>query len=366
MDKSLPYQVQYFNILQRMMISPKKKGESRVGKIHSRFAEQIRVDLKREFPIMDIKSIKFSNVVHELLWMIKGETNIKYLVENDCNIWNDDAYRYYLEKFEPKIRTHTAADSTNQLELDLPLTKKGFIEKVLKGEDVEFWDKQESYQTGTYVTKRYQYGDMEQIYGYQWRAFNGQTDQLINCVKTLRTNPDDRRIIVTAHNPTDIEDGVVGLPSCHNYFQFYSTENPDGTRSLSLFVNIRSNDWFLGQPYNVIQYALLTHIIAKMVNMDVDELVINSVDAHLYDVHFDAAQEWIDRYNKRLNDSYIGEQGIYVDPFDVFGSKAEITVNLPEIHEIESPWNIFSKLKASDFELTNYESEGYIKAPLLT
>ena len=347
---SLPYQLQYAKITRDLANDPTKVGDSRIGKINSRFAEQLRVDLKREFPLQDIKKIKPSNIIHELIWMIKGDTNIKYLIENKCNIWTDDAYRYYKEKYSvERFRKNEVNYINNQMNLpfDHDVSKEKFVEKVLNGDEFQ-------YDSHLY----YVFGDLDRVYGQQWRNFNGKTDQLQNCIDTLKTNPDDRRMIVTAHNPTDIEDENVGLPSCHNYFQFYTTINEDGSRDLSTFVNIRSNDWFLGQPYNMAQYALLTHIIANIVGMGVGELVVNSVDAHLYHAHFDAAETWLERYGKILDDNYVGEQGVNIDWYDILGCKAKL--------------NITRKLRSIDdisidlFEITNYEPQGFIKAPLLT
>lgn len=353
-----PYQAQYARITRNLIENPKKIGNSRIGKINSRFSEVIRIDLSKEFPLQDIKKIKPSNIIHELIWMIKGDTNIKYLIENECHIWTDDAYRYYNEKFAPMLKTDYGIPD-NQLELDLPLTKKAFVEKVLRGDTVTYWNKPKSYQNGAYVNETYTYGDLDRVYGIQWREFGGKTDQLANAIEKLKTNPDDRRIIVTAHNPTDIEDNNVGLPSCHNYFQFYTVENEDGSRTLSTFCNIRSNDWFLGQPYNAAQYALLTHIVANIVGMDVGELVINSVDAHLYHAHFDAAKTWLERYHKIEDDNYVGDQGGYVgDYYDLFGCKAQIQFT-------RNPITI-DDISADDIKITNYEPMGFIKAPLLT
>ncbi len=349
---SKPYQVQYYNILNDLIENPTKIGDSRIGKINSRFAEQIRVDLKKEFPLQDIKSIKPSNIIHELLWMIKGDTNIKYLVENGCNIWTDDAYRYYKEKYTPQPKDE------KQLNLDLELTKEQFIEKVLNG-DVLKYDVIPLNRILGRESKEYTYGDLDRVYGLQWRNFNGKTDQLQNCIDTLKTNPDDRRMIVTAHNPTDIENDNVGLPSCHNLFQFYTTKNEDGGRVLSTFVNIRSSDFFLGNPYNVAQYALLTHIIARIVGMDVGELVINSVDTHLYHAHFDAAKTWINRFDKICDDNYVnyGHGGYVGDLYDILGCPTKLKLN--HLDNIDN-------IKFDDIKMTNYSPQGFIKAPLLT
>jgi thymidylate synthase len=297
--------------------------------------------------------------------MIRGDTNIKYLIENKCNIWTDDAYRYYKEKYSvEKFRKNEINYNGNQMKLpyNYDLSKERFIEKVLDEDYIQIYEPSQK-NNWNYDHERddkldYIFGDLDRIYGQQWRNFNGKTDQLQNCINTLLSNPDDRRMIVTAHNPTDIEDENVGLPSCHNYFQFYTVLNEDGSRDLSTFVNIRSNDWFLGQPYNMAQYALLTHIIANIVGMGVGELVVNSVDAHLYHAHFDAAKIWMGRFEKIGNDHpAYGEQGVHVDPYEMWGCNAKLKLN--HLDDIDN-------IKFEDIEITDYESLGFIKASLLT
>lgn len=361
------YQAQYAAILEKLMLAPRKKTPSRIGDMHSNFAEQIRVDLTKEFPLMDIKSLKFSNILHELLWFIKGDTNIKYLIENDCHIWTDDAYRYYKEKYSPFRMDR----KMGQYSLGMEISKEGFVEKVLAQEKIYHLD-------GTYT-----YGDLDRVYGLQWRKFNDQTDQLQNCISTLKTNPTDRRMIVTAHNPTDLEDGVVGLPSCHNYFQFYTEPISDEQRLemaktiygdlnvneldkcgipkfyLNVFVNIRSNDWFLGQPYNMPSYALLVMMVGRVVNMIPKEIAMNAVDAHLYAAHFEAAQKWLDRYYQILEDNHIGETGVELTPSDVTFCKSGIRFTRSAPRSID-------EFKFDDFELRDYNPQKYIFAPLLT
>ena len=331
LENSKSYQGQYGRILRKLINEPHKVGNSRIGNINSRFCEQIRINLKKEFPLQEIKKIKFSNIIHELLWMIKGNTNVKYLIKNNCGIWTDDALRFYKEMFD-----------------DENITKDEFIENVLNESGIIGYD---------INNRSYKYGDLFRIYGFNWRNFNGKTDQLQNCINTLLNNPDDRRMIVTAHNPTDIEEKNVGLPSCHNMFQFYTTINKDGSRNLSCFVNIRSNDWFLGQPYNAAQYALLIHIIANIVNMKVDELVINAVDAHLYHAHFDAANEWLERYNKIVNKIF--------DNFNVGEKFEDTTYSLAKLKINKNLTNI-DDLNFEDFNIKNYNSQSMIKAKLLT
>jgi thymidylate synthase len=365
------YQSQYADITRRLIESPKKIGDSRIGKINSNFVETLRIDLEKEFPIMDIKWIKFSNVVHELLWMLRGDTNPKYLIENGCHIWTDDAYRYYKDEYSPHKND------------DEEITKEEFVKKILN------FGYLPSHNGISYL-----YGNLDKIYGYQWRSFNDQTDQVQNVLDKLKENPDDRRMIIIAHNPTDLENGEVGLPSCHNYMSFYTRVGEDGRRKLSTYCNIRSNDWFLGQPYNVIQYALITHIFAKLSDMDVDELVINAVDAHLYHIHFEPAKIWLDRYyeisGKRVFSVDVGN--IPEDEIDEYIAKvaAKFKEKIPidedfflpikPSHSTEIIDNSYCKAKIEiigeqktiddfkfeDFVLTDYNPQKYIKAQLLS
>lgn len=385
------YQRQYAEILRRLINEPDKKTPSRVGDVRSRFVETIRVDLRKEFPLMEIKQVSFKNILVELLWFIKGNTNIKFLVDNGCNIWNDDSYRYYSEKYSQYRFRNKPNYLSKQLPLglDVELTKEEFLEKVKNGERLidQYLKKDENgvdYLSERYafLSTNYTYGDLDKIYGYQWRNFNGSTDQLAKCITTLKENPDDRRIIVSAHNPTDLELGNVGLPSCHNYFQFYTRplsieerikwfEDNLGTkmaddnveeflninnvpkRSVSLYYNIRSNDFFLGQPYNTPSYALLLIMVAKVVNMQPEQVVCNAVDCHLYEVHLDAANEWLDRYSSRFNGENTEDRETF---FTFCNSSIKIKRDVDDI----------DKFKISDFELKNYRPDSRIKAPLLT
>jgi thymidylate synthase len=366
------YQLQYAEILHKLINEPRKKRPSRIGNIRSNFVELMRVDLTKEFPLMDLKKIKFSNILHELLWFIHGDTHIKYLVENGCNIWTDDAYRYYCEQQAKGKKQYIEfygnfPDVTGKTpdEKFKPISKENFVELALKGKN--------------------HWGELDRVYGKQWREFNGKTDQLQNCINTLKKNPDDRRMIVTAHNPTDIEDEIVGLPSCHNMFQFYTIPLNDDEREnlyyekygydavnmegldipddipkfyLCTWFNIRSNDFFLGQPYNMASYALLTHIVANVVNMIPLEVVCTAIDCHLYEAHIEAAEEYLQRFEKIMDDNYIGETGNETSASDVSycSSKIIIKRNLKSIDDVT----------ADDIELIDYNPQSFIKAPLLT
>jgi len=348
------YQNQYADILLKLLKMPRKVGDSRIGKINSRFVETIRVDLRKEFPLMDIKWLKFSNILHELLWFVRGDNNIKYLADNECKIWNDDAYRYYNEKYVP---------------LGCPeISKEDFIIKAMNSEQITITDDP--------YDKPYKYGDLDRIYGKQWREFNGKTDQLQNCIHKLKTNPDDRRMIISGHNPTDLEDNIVGLPSCHNFFQFYTEEIPYEEKELiaenrgcsindvedryiNVWFNIRSNDWFLGQPYNMPSYSILLKMIGKLVNMIPKEVVCTAIDTHLYHKHIKPSDIWLNRFEHILDEYRIGETGNILTVDDVTFCRSKLNIKDKEYKSIND-------FEFNDFVLLDYEPQPYIKAELLT
>jgi thymidylate synthase len=398
MTHNNPYQVQYYDILASLLSNPDKEVVSRVGEVKSRFSEKMKIDLTKEFPLMDIKQTSFKNILVELLWFINGNTNIKYLVDNGCNIWNDDAFRWYNEKYVPQGLPHITKEEFVQRTKDG--SKHDITETVLVSIESNFG------YTDQRVMHTYVYGDLDIIYGRQWRAFGGTVDQLGDVIKMLKTNPDDRRMIITAHNPADIADGKVGLPSCHNYMQFYTQPIPlnkrvqhaidknlmtpelqsladtyvfykFGKRKLeitketlndidskldavgvpkryiSVLVNIRSNDFFLGNPYNIASYALLVSMIGQCVNMIPLVLSCEMVDCHLYDKHIDAANEWIARFEKLLND-----EDKLMDVSEDFYCDARLILN-PLVKEID-------KFTLADCAIEDYKSMGKISAPLLT
>ena len=338
----IPYQSQYYELLHTLLTSPTKIGESRVGKIHGLFVRQIRIDLTEEFPLMEIKQTSFKNILHELIWFIKGDTNIKYLIDNGCNIWNDDAYRWYNEKYVPM------GAPTMDKENFLTMVKLGSIHRFYKKISVAV-EANFGFESSE-LDHTYTYGDLDKVYGRQWKYFGGSVDQLNNIVETLKKNPDDRRMIITAHNPADIASGDVGLPSCHNYVQFYTSKGAN-KRKLSLFFNMRSADLFLGVPYNVASYSILLHMIAQIVDMELGEVVCNMVDCHLYEKHFDAANTWMLRYEELYNN--------YPNfDMELFKCKSSLKMN-------QTIDNI-NDFKFEDFKLMNYNHLGKIEAPLLT
>lgn len=340
MESYIPYQTQYYKILTDLLYHYDKKIDSRVGKARSNFVRQLRVNLQKEFPLMDIKQTSFANIVHELLWFLSGNTNIKYLVDNKCFIWNDDAFRWYNDRMVP---------------LGAPqLSKEEFIQRVKKEEIIDnpsIMDQLSAYELS------YKYGDLGTVYGHQWRNFGYQIDQVAKVIETLKTNPDTRQdLIITGWNPEDKESGLMALPPCHNYIQFYTEPGILGQRrNISLYFNMRSCDFFLGNPYNVPSYSILLMMVAQLVGMTPKTVVCNMVDCHLYEAHIDAANEWLIRYETRGN-----EQMYSMDETlnDIFGGKSKIN--------IDSSVKNIDDFKFEHFKLSNYKSEGKINAPLLT
>ncbi len=294
------------------------------------FGYTIRHKMSSGFPLLTTKKMAWKSVVTELLWFLRGDTNIKYLVDNGCNIWNGDAYKNYLN--------HTQHESS--------YTQEQFID-LIKTDDT--WAKV--------------WGDLGPIYGQMWRDWDEDTgvkiDQIQNLINDLKSNPDSRRLMVNAWNPTYIQHMV--LPPCHYGFQVYTREltpdervkyfekNPESwpdnemsnvpKRAISLMWNQRSVDTFLGLPFNIASYGLLLKIIANEVNMVPDELIGNLGDTHLYLNHIEQAKEQISR-----------------EPFEL--PKLGI-----DYREGEYNKNL-TDFVPDDFYLINYQSHPAIKAPL--
>ena len=283
----------------------KKEDRTGTGTI-SVFGYQMRFDLAESFPLLTTKKVNLDSIIHELLWFISGNTNISYLVKNGVNIWNDWPYQSYLKQ-------------TNQ-EKNYPMHSKEwkekmkvFIEQVKNDDDFAKV-----------------YGDLGPVYGKQWRNFEG-VDQLNQVVKDIRSSPDSRRLIVSAWNPKDIPIMVKsGLPPCHTLFQFYVSE---GKLSCQLYQ--RSADVFLGVPYNIASYAILTLMIARVTGLEPGEFIHTLGDAHLYSNHLDQVEEQLRR-----------------KPF----TGPQLLIN-------KGKNNIFDFF-VEDFELINYQSHPYISAPI--
>ena len=351
-----------------------KKDRTGTGTI-SVFGRQIKHRMSQGFPLLTTKKMAWNVMVAELLWFLRGDTNIKFLLDYDCHIWDGDAYANYQKYMKEWFGNET------------PLAKEQFINKIKT--DDEFAKK---------------WGELGPIYGKQWRSWNtkqfrslndgyfGHTyddkpiDQIQTLINDLKTNPDSRRLMVNAWNVGELDNMV--LPPCHYGFQVYTRElsdeerydiwfknnyqqgmerffdpnklpnfddtyyDPTPTRAISLMWNQRSVDTFLGLPFNIASYALVLEIIAREVGMVPDDLIGNLGDVHLYSNHVEQAKEQIKR-----------------DPY-----------NLPRVRITERNWYQHEKVKEhlgektfnekilsyrpDCFELINYTSHPKIKAPL--
>ncbi len=231
------------------------------------FGYQMRFDLSEGFPLLTTKRVFLKGVIYELLWFLKGDTNIKYLVDNGVHIWDSDAYRYYNEL--------CVKHGVLPVDMDTFLGALG-VDSPIDG---------------------YKFGDLNHVYGYQWRSWpkaNGESiDQIKEVINTIKNNPSSRRMIVSAWNVADV--GSMALPPCHTMFQFFVAE---GKLSCQLYQ--RSGDVFLGVPFNIASYALMTMMIAKECGLQVGEFIHTLGDAHLYLNHLDQAAEQLSREPRAL------------------------------------------------------------------
>ena len=373
---------QYQALLQDILDNGVRKGDRTGTGTISVFGRQIRHKMSDGFPLLTTKKMAWKTMVTELLWFLRGDTNIKYLVDNDCHIWDGDAYKRYAD-------SHTTYKDGWAHTQPIEHSKESFIEAIKT--DSEFAKK---------------WGELGPIYGKQWRrwdqytdvcADNGyengsydgswtfkQIDQISNLINDLKTNPDSRRLMVSAWNVGEIDSMV--LPPCHYGFQVWTRElsiedridlaskkysnfdildfdipfrcthedidkyYPVPRRAISLMWNQRSVDTFLGLPFNIASYALLLEIIAKEVNMVPDELIGNLGDVHLYSNHIEQAKEQIGREPMELPtlkfDGWLGSMtGGQI--------REEGFLNL-----------IQTKILPSHFQIENYKSHPAIKAPL--
>jgi thymidylate synthase len=341
---------QYKDLLFEVLEKGVKKSDRTGTGTRSLFGKQIRHKMIEGFPLLTTKKMPFKIITTELLWFLRGDTNIKFLVDNGCHIWDGDAYKNYqllMIGNEP----------------DKILSMTDFIDKIKNDEKfAKHW------------------GDLGPIYGKQWRSWEGlnsNTDQIKNLINDLKTNPDSRRLMVNAWNVGELDSMV--LPPCHYGFQVYTkelsykeryhiwfTNNYEGgmeyceeimpnfddpyyvptpTRSISLMWNQRSADLFLGLPFNIASYGLLLHILGSIVNMVPDELVGNLGDVHLYENHLSQSTEQLRREPIQL------PKLVHMKTDEFYKSLSEDT-------------SLFFHLKNTDFVVENYQSHPTIKAPL--
>jgi thymidylate synthase len=260
---------QYLNLMQRILDEGAVKGDRTGTGTLSVFGHQMRFDLSEGFPVLTTKKLHLRSIIHELLWFLSGDTNIRYLKENGVSIWDD-------------------------------------------------WADEN--------------GDLGPVYGFQWRSWpaaDGQSvDQISKLIEQIKTNPNSRRLMVVAYNPAYVDE--MALPPCHSLFQFYVA---NGKLSCQLYQ--RSADTFLGVPFNIASYALLTHMIAQQCDLGVGDFVWTGGDTHLYSNHLEQTKLQLGR-----------------EPFA-----------LPTLKILRKPDDIFS-YRYEDFELMNYECHPHIKAPV--
>ncbi|MDH6364730.1 thymidylate synthase [Enterococcus sp. PF1-24] len=269
----------YLDLGKKLLAEGNYKSDRTGTGTYSLFGHQMRFDLQQGFPLLTTKRIPFSLIKSELLWFLKGDTNIRYLLQNNNHIWDEWAFERFV-----KSADYTGPDMTDFGRRCL--VDEAFNE-VYQHELTTFCDKivnDEAFAE--------QYGDLGHIYGYQWRHWEAQDgsfiDQIKEVIEMIRTNPDSRRLMVSAWNPADIPS--MALPPCHALFQFYVN---DGKLSCQLYQ--RSADVFLGVPFNIASYALLTHLIAHETGLAVGEFVHTLGDAHLYSNHVTQMEEQISR-----------------------------------------------------------------------
>jgi len=337
------------------------------------FGRQIKHKMSQGFPLLTTKKVSFKTIVTELLWFLKGNTNIKYLLENDCHIWTGDAYKHYRETKEIKKQYDNCGDVADI---------KEFEELIIQDQDFAN-----------------EFGELGPIYGKQWRNWESvdtsqywqedwspkDTDQIQNLIKDIKTNPDSRRLMVSAWNVGELDRMV--LPPCHYGFQVYTRKLtgeemwgllkkkvgeerfksmvddivPFGgglseelesynipKRAISLMWNQRSVDTFLGLPFNIASYGLLLEILAKEVNMMPEDLIGNLGDVHLYSNHVDQAKEQISR-----------------EPFKKLPTVSFSPILLTHFeHHLETFDQFINNAQPHQFIIEGYESHPTIKAPL--
>ncbi|MDN4492712.1 thymidylate synthase [Ureibacillus aquaedulcis] len=274
----------YLGLVQHILDTGVRKEDRTGTGTLSIFGHQMRFDLSKGFPLLTTKRVPFKLVASELLWFIKGDTNIRYLLQNNNHIWDEWAFKKWVES--------DCYDGPDMTDFGLRAANDEQFAKVLEVEMVKFNEKvinDEEFAK--------EYGDLGPVYGKQWRSWptaKGDTiDQLKKVINQIKMNPDSRRLIVTAWNPSEVDD--MALPPCHAFFQFYVA---DGKLSCQLYQ--RSADVFLGVPFNIASYALLTHLIAHECNLEVGEFVHSFGDTHIYLNHLDQVNEQLSREPKEL------------------------------------------------------------------
>ncbi|WP_304599036.1 thymidylate synthase [Lactobacillus intestinalis] len=265
----------YLDLLNKIMTTSHDKSDRTKTGTRSLFGAQMRFNLAEGFPILTTKRVSFGLIKSELLWFLRGDTNIKFLLEHNNHIWDEWAFKNWIQSpayegpdmtdFGLRVQSEPEFKKIYQAEM------KKFDERILNDDD--------------FAQK---YGNLGNVYGAQWRHWEKRDgsfiDQIQNVIDQIKTTPDSRRMIVTAWNPEDVPNSA--LPPCHVMFQFYVVDN-----KLSVQLYQRSGDMFLGVPFNIASYSLLLHLIARETGLEVGEFVHTLGDAHIYDNHFDQVKE---------------------------------------------------------------------------
>lgn len=297
----------YLDLGRKLLEEGHQKGDRTGTGTKSIFGYQMRFDLSEGFPLLTTKRVPFGLIKSELLWFLKGDTNIRYLLQHNNHIWDEWAFERYVSSedytgpdmtdFGRRALLDEAFNESYQKEL------KEFCQKIL--DDEKFAEK---------------YGELGNIYGSQWRHWQtkdgGFIDQISNVIEMIKTTPDSRRLIVSAWNPEDVP--TMALPPCHTMFQFYVN---DGKLSCQLYQ--RSADVFLGVPFNIASYALLTHLIAHETNLEVGDFVHTLGDAHLYSNHEEQMKEQLSRKPQTFPKLILNQEKESVFDFEMDDIKVE-------------------------------------------
>ena len=275
---------QYLDLGQKILNEGHIKNDRTNTGTKSIFGYQMRFDLAAGFPLLTTKRVPFGLIKSELLWFLKGDTNIRFLLAHNNHIWDEWAFKNYVES--PDYQGPDMTDFGRRCLVDEAFNQ------VYQAQLADFY--QRILTDDAFAQK---FGDLGKVYGYQWRHWQtsrGEViDQISDVIEQIKNTPDSRRLIVSAWNPEDIPS--MALPPCHTLFQFYMA---DGKLSCQLYQ--RSGDVFLGVPFNIASYALLTHLIAHQTGLQVGEFIHTLGDAHLYSNHFEQMQEQLSRTPRAL------------------------------------------------------------------
>ncbi|KHF41134.1 thymidylate synthase [Halalkalibacter okhensis] len=296
----------------------KKEDRTGTGTI-SIFGYQMRFNLQEGFPLLTTKRVPFKLIVSELLWFLKGDTNVRYLLENNNHIWDEWGFQKWTESDEykgPDMKNFgLRSQQDEEFNVLYQEQLKIYQDKVLN--DDEFAAK---------------FGDLGNVYGKQWRSWEGADgktyDQIQYIINEIKRNPDSRRLLCNAWSASELDNQQ--LPPCHYAFQFYVVDG-----KLSCMFNMRSNDVFLGLPFNIASYAVLTHLIAHECGLKVGELIYTGADVHIYSNHIEQINTQLEREPRKL----------------------------PTIKLNTEKESIFD-FELEDIELVGYNPHGSIKAPV--